>query len=229
MIPDGMERDNARSAADSPLHARLDGRRPVDRRDLMVARGRVRWLRRCLDALGERPRSMVTLGWDHGPTSSEFFENLHIRSLVTIDVTREPSMAGELRSADGNATYVHVTDYRASESADLAFTHDVLHQMPAREQAAAAVLVYRSLKAGGLFAMWQTNPWSPGAILNVRARASETSALTPPAARRLLRGGGFDIVHTTSAFFFSPDLTWVQPLLAPIPFGTEYMVLARKP
>jgi len=43
---------------------------------------------------------------------------------------------------------------------------------------------------------------------------------------------GFDIAHTTSAFFFPPGMGWahgIEPLLAPIPLGGQYMVLARKP
>jgi hypothetical protein len=53
------------------------------------------------------------------------FANLHIKSLVTIDMARERAHASVLRSADGKATLVHVSDYRALESADLAFAHGV--------------------------------------------------------------------------------------------------------
>ncbi len=220
-------------AADSRLQPRLDGRRPDGDPDAFLARGRARWLRRCLDALGERPTHMVALGRDRGSTNSQFFGNLHIKSLVTIDVARERSHAGVLRSADGKATLVHVSDYRASESADLAFTHGVFDHMPERERAAAAVLVYRSLASGGLFSVWQTNPWSPSVAWNARAATGDGSrAVSARETRRLLRGVGFDIVHTTSPFFFPQSLSWcepLEPLLAPIQLGGEYMVLARRP
>lgn len=219
-------------AADSRLEPRLDGRRPDHRPDAFLARSRARWLRRCLDALGERPKHMVMLGRDRGPSSSELFGNLLIKSLVTIDVAVEPSHNGVLRSADGKATLVHVSDYRASESADLAFAHGVFDHMSERERSAAAVLVYRSLSSGGLFAVWQRNPWSPSMMLNVRESDGGSGKLTARDTRRLLRGVGFDIVHTTSPVFFPQSLSWcapLEPLLAPIPIGGEYMVLARKP
>lgn len=219
-------------AADSRLEPRLDGRRPDHRPDAFLARSRARWLRRCLDALGERPKHMVMLGRDRGPSSSELFGNLLIKSLVTIDVAVEPSHNGMLRSADGKATLVHVSDYRASESADLAFAHGVFDHMSERERSAAAVLVYRSLSSGGLFAVWQRNPWSPSMMLNVRESDGGSGKLTARDTRRLLRGVGFDIVHTTSPVFFPQSLSWcapLEPLLAPIPIGGEYMVLARKP
>jgi hypothetical protein len=176
---------------------------------------------------------MVVLGREHGSTSSELFANLRIRSLVTIDVARERPHGGVLRSADGSATMVHVSEYRASECADLALTHGVFDHMPERERAAAAVLMYRSLAPGGLFAVWQRNPWSPGAVWNSRpAVPGGSGVLTARDTRRLLRGVGFDIVYTTSPVFFPQGLSWCQPLepfLAPIQIGREYMVLARKP
>ncbi|MFL5584384.1 MAG: hypothetical protein ACJ78K_05915, partial [Gemmatimonadaceae bacterium] len=102
-----METQEAGARDDARLQPRLDGRRPGVRPDVFLARGRARWLRRCLDQLGERPRNMVVLGWDRGASNSELFENLHIRSLVSIDVAPERSRAGDLRSADGKATLVH--------------------------------------------------------------------------------------------------------------------------
>ena len=213
---------------------RFDGRRSSDRHTDFAARARARCLRRCLDDLGERPKTMVTLGWQHGTTNAEFFARLHIQSLTTIDVAAARPRAGSLKSADGKATYIHVSDFRATESTDLAYTHGVLDRMSSVERTAAAVLVYRSLKSGGLFSVWHANPWAPwvavkGSRLSSRERAL---AMTPPEARRLLRGVGFDVLQTVSAFFFPPSLGWCQPiesLLSPIPLGSEYMVLARKP
>ena len=233
-----VESPETEGVADSKLHPRLDGRRPDDRSNAFHWRRRARWLRRCLDDLGERPRHMVILGRDRGPANSELFGNLHIKSLVTIDMARERSDAGVLRSADGKATLVHVSDYRASESADLAFTHGILDRIPEHDRAAAMLLVYRSLASTGFFAVWQANPWSPSVAWRERVVAPDGSeadgvrALSASETRRLLRGAGFDIIHTTSPFFFPQSMSWcepLEPLLAPIQLGGEYMVLARKP
>jgi hypothetical protein len=177
---------------------------------------------------------MLTLGWQHGASNAEFFARLHIQSLIAIDVAADRRSAGAIRSADGKASYIHVSDYRATESSDLAYTHGVLDRMSSVERSAAAVLVYRSLRSGGLFAVWHTNPWAPWIAVNGTGLTSSerAMAMTPPEARRLLRGAGFDVVQTVSALFFPPSLAWCQPiesLLSPIPLGSEYMVLARKP
>lgn len=227
------ESGKTRSVSNARLAARLDGRQTRETRDDYFARGRARWLRQCLDDLGERPSSMVAFGWDRGSTSSEFFANLRIRSLVTVDVGTERH-GGELRSADGRATCIHVAEFRATESADLAFTNGVFEHMTSTDRAAAAVLMFRTLKSGGLFSVWQNNPWSPRSLLDALTTDKESWAarVTPSTTRRLLRGVGFDIVHTTSALFFPPRLAWAQglePFLAQLPLGAQYMVLARKP
>ena len=202
--------------------------------DRYYARERLRWLRKCLDELGERPAAMLDFGCSGGGvTSADYFAQLSIRSLVGVEVTANRDRAAEPLGVSESATFVHVADYRATESMDLAFTHGVIPHMPERDRAAAAVLVFRSLKSGGLFAFWNHNPWSPGARLTWNGSSNgHGRPLAPPDARRLLRGVGFDIVHTTSTFYFPRTLSWcrpLEPMLAQLPLGREYMVLARKP
>lgn len=198
------------------------------------AQERVRWVRRWLDELGERPASVLDFGCGAGTATRYFFDELRIRSFIGVDVSREKLAAAEQSRSHVGATYVQLGDYRATESIELAFANGVFHQLPVRARMAAAVLVYRSLKAGGLFAFWEYNPWNPGSRLALnRGRVNaDTSPLNPPQARQLLRGVGFDIVQTTSAFYFPRAPHWCRPIeamLAPLPLGREYMVLARKP
>ena len=55
--------------------------------------------------------------------------------------------------------------------------------------------------------------------------------LAPPVARRLLREGGFEILRTDSAFYFPRALGFLrglEPLLAKIPLGAQYLTLGFK-
>ena len=55
--------------------------------------------------------------------------------------------------------------------------------------------------------------------------------LTPPHARGLLANGGFTILRTDFLFIFPRVLAWfraIEPLFAGLPFGAQYLVLARK-
>jgi SAM-dependent methyltransferase len=198
------------------------------------ARERVRWLRRCLDELGERPATMLDFGCGDGLGTPHFFSHLPIRSLLGVDVRRDLLAVAEDAAAHADASYVHLGDYRATESMDLAYTCGAFGRLPWRERTAAAVLVLRSLKPGGLFALWEHNPWSPSTLWNGNGKSTRRAepAVTPTEARQLLRGVGFDIVHTTSTFYFPRAVSWcraIEPMLATIPLGGQYMVLARKP
>ena len=116
----------------------------------------------------------------------------------------------------------------------LAFCNGVFHHIPIAERAGAVAHVFRSLKPGGLFALWENNPWNPGTqyVMSRIPFDRDAIKLSPPAARRLLIAGGFEILRTDSAFYFPRALGCLrrlEPLLAKIPLGAQYQVLARKP
>jgi len=57
-------------------------------------------------------------------------------------------------------------------------------------------------------------------------------SLSPPAARRLLREAGFEIIQTDFLFFFPRYLRWLrslEPRLTRLPLGTQYQILCWKP
>lgn len=203
-------------------------REPVD-----LALGRVRWLRRCLDELGERPTSVLDFGCSTSLATSHLFQELRIQSFLGVSISQEPLRDMHGARTSPNARYVHLRDFSAPESIDLAYASGVFDQISGHARSAAALLVFLSLAKGGLFAVWERNPWSPGARLGSIGSGEVASAeIGPPETRQLLRGAGFDIVHTTSMFHFPPALSWfrpIEPMLASLPLGLEYMVLARKP
>ena len=110
----------------------------------------------------------------------------------------------------------------------------MFHHIPPAEREAAVAYVHGALRPGGIFALWENNPWNPGTRLVMRRipfdRDAET--LSAPATRRLLRAGGFEIERTDFLFVFPRPLRALRPLerrLARAPLGAQYLVLARKP
>ena len=232
MISVGSDNDVAEGTAE-PIERSRRAEEALHEIDRYYARGRLRRLRKCLDDLGERPAAMLDFGCSGGATSADYFAQLRIHSLVGVDVSATREVRAEVLGAAERATFMHVADYRATESMDLAFSHAVIPRMPERDRAAAAVLVFRSLKSGGLFVFSDRSPWAQRLRPTSTASSNgHTRPLAPADARRLLRGVGFDIVHTTSTFVFPKTLSWCRPLepvLAGLSLGREYMVLARKP
>jgi len=94
--------------------------------------------------------------------------------------------------------------------------------------------ILRCLRPGGVFALWENNPWNPGARYVMAHCAFDRNAapLTPPEARNLVRNGGFQILSTDFLFIFPRMLKMFRPLepwLSGLPLGAQYMVLCRKP
>jgi SAM-dependent methyltransferase len=123
--------------------------------------------------------------------------------------------------------------YLPQQDLDLVFCNGVFHHIPETEQPAAIDYVYRCLRPGGMFAMWENNPWNP--IHGFAMRHSEIDAnavpLALPASHRLVGSGSFQLIRTDYLFFFPGYFSWLRPLekwLIKVPFGAQYQVLARK-
>ena len=104
----------------------------------------------------------------------------------------------------------------------------------ADDRSAAINSVYSSLRPGGLFAFWENNPWNPGTryIMSRIPFDRDAITLSSPAALRLLREGGFEIIRTDFLFFFPKCLSWLRSFecrLKRLPLGAQYQILCRKP
>lgn len=194
------------------------------------ARERIAWLGRCLDELSFRPRSVIDFGCGTG-SSAPFLRDL----LGADDVLGVDDSAASLEIAEREhpyARFVMRDAFQPNGSADLAFCNGVLHHVSPAERPATVETVRRALRPGGLFALWENNPWNPGTRyvmwrIPFDRDAVPISALT---ASALLRDGGFAIVRRDFRFVFPRVLSWLrrlEPALAPLPLGAQYQVLAR--
>jgi SAM-dependent methyltransferase len=194
------------------------------------ARGRVAWLARCLDRLGFRPRSVVDFGCGTGSATPFLRELLGNPTLLGLDISGKSVEVAERLYGGGDTRFMVQPEGRI----DLAFCNGVFHHIPLAERAGAVDYVYRSLRPGGLFALWENNPWNPGTryVMSRIPFDRDAIPLAPRTARRLLQTGGFEIVNTRFQFIFPRMLRWfrgLEPLAAGLPLGAQYQVLTRKP
>jgi SAM-dependent methyltransferase len=117
---------------------------------------------------------------------------------------------------------------------DVVYCNGVFHHIPVPHRNGSVEYIYRCLRPGGLFALWENNPWNPGTrYVMYRCKFDQDAVkISPPEAARLLRKGGFEVLRTDYRFFFPHFLKPLRPLersLARIPLGGQYQVLARKP
>ena len=197
------------------------------------ARGRIAWLARCLKELVEKPRSALDFGCGTGSATPYFFDLIGVESVLGLDVSAKCLDAAQRAYGSERTRFLPFNQYQPNERIDLAFCNGVFHHIPLSRRKAAVEYIYHSLLPGGLFALWENNPWNPGTryVMSRIPFDRDAITLTAPETRRLLRTGGFEILRTDFLFIFPRVLSWlrcVEPLVTQLPLGGQYQVLCRK-
>jgi SAM-dependent methyltransferase len=132
------------------------------------------------------------------------------------------------------AQFKRIDEVSTDVQVDVAYCNGVFHHIPVRDRASAVDYVFHRLRPGGVFALWENNPWNPGTryIMSRVPFDRDAITLSPPETRRLLRTAGFDVLRTDFLFIFPRSLQWfrvLETLVHRLPLGGQYQVLARKP
>ena len=153
--------------------------------------------------------------------------------MLGVDVSAESIRVARTRFSGAPASFALVGDVAPLASIDLAFCNGVFHHISPAERARSVEYVFSALRPGGIFAFWENNPWNPGTRYVMKRVAFDRDAitLTPPESRALLRAAGFQVLQTDFLFIFPAVLRllrWIEPMVAALPFGGQYLVLCRK-
>ena len=198
------------------------------------AEGRVRWLRHCLEKQGEAlPGSVLDFGCGTGSATPFLRAHLSPERIVGVDVSRKSVEVAARNHPDPRNHFAVLDPAAPPPAVDLAFCNGVFHHIPPAERPGAARYVFNALRPGGLFAFWENNPWNPGTRLVMSRIPFDRDAILvwPAGARRLLRAAGFQVVSTTSCFFFPAalkPLRRLEPFLSRTRLGAQYLILCRK-
>jgi SAM-dependent methyltransferase len=198
------------------------------------AEGRVKILRGCLADESAAPGVVLDFGCGTGQATPFLLSGLGASRVIGVDISEGQLDVARRDFGSARASFQQLQEFRPAGEIDIAFCNGVFHHIPVGERAAMAGYVFRSLRPGGMFALWENNPWNPATHIVMRRIPFDRNAimLSAPEARRLLRAAGFDIVSVRFAFVFPRALRWlrpIEPLVAGVPLGTQYQVLARKP
>jgi SAM-dependent methyltransferase len=198
------------------------------------AKGRIQWLKHCLGRLRQQPRSAIDYGCGVGDTTVLLRDAFDLVAVLGLDVSARSLELARLKHESKQCKFLTFNAHLPAGDADLIYCNGVFHHIPATERIVALNYIFRSLKPGGFFALWENNPWNPGTRI-VMSRIPfdrDASTLTPPQARKLLEGGGFQIVGINYLFWFPrilKSLRFMEPYLSHIPLGAQYQILCRKP
>jgi trans-aconitate methyltransferase len=158
---------------------------------------------------------------------------LGIRSVIGLDPSVRMLEAAGSRYGDAGIRFLSFAEYSPSEDIDLVYCNGVFHHIPPRERNQAAGFIFRSLRPGGVLALWENNPWNPGTrwVMSRCAFDRDAVPLSSQETASLLRAQRFAILRTDYLFIFPRLLKFVrflEPRLAPFPFGAQYLMLCRK-
>jgi len=197
------------------------------------AQARVEWLARCLKQYGHAARHALDYGCGTGDTTQLLRELLGSESVLGLDVSTLSLERARARHG-GHARFQTFAEYSPDGSVDVAYCNGVFHHIPVAERTDAIRYISRCLRPGGLFGLWENNPWNPGTqyVMHKCEFDRDAVKLTPPEAAGLLRQEAFEILRTDFRFFFPRALKMMRPAewwLTKFPLGGQYQVLARKP
>jgi SAM-dependent methyltransferase len=196
------------------------------------ARGRIAYLKDCLRPLHFPVRSVLDFGCGVGSGSSLLADMLASPDVLGVDVSARS--IEEARRSNPRVRFQTLDRYTPTAEFDLAFCNGVFHHIPPHERLDAVGIVFRALRPGGLFALWENNPWNPGTRYVMAQCEFDRDAvmLSAPQARQLLRDAKFEIVHTNFLFIFPRRLGLLRGCerrLSRWPIGAQYQVLCQKP
>ena len=165
-----------------------------------------------------------------------FAKYLPDAQLTCIDVSAR-SLAVASERFPGMATY-QVLDGPVlpfeQTSFDLVFTACVFHHIPISEHDALFREILRVLRPGGMFVIFEHNPRNPLTVRAVSTCPLDENAVLIDAEilRAKIGGAGFSSARSCYRIFFPGilrALRIVEPLLASLPLGAQYYIVARKP
>ncbi|WP_236613029.1 class I SAM-dependent methyltransferase [Sphingobium quisquiliarum] len=119
----------------------------------------------------------------------------------------------------------------AMGSFDLIFTACVFHHIPEDLHVQLLGQIRRHLSPGGVFTLFEHNPWNPltrHAVANCPFDENAVLISAPEMKRRLVKAG-FDRVRMNYRIFFPGALAALRPLersLTWLPFGAQYSLMA---
>ncbi len=197
------------------------------------ARGRIRWLAAWLAHADSHPKTVLDFGCGTGSATPFIHQFLKPQRLLGVDVSSESlRIAGD--SFGGTGTHFEIIDQPHREAFDVAFCNGVFHHISPGERQASLAYIFQSLRPGGIFALFENNPWNPATRLVMSRCAFDRDAITlpPPETRQRMKEAGFQIQATRYLFIFPAflkALRFLETPLTPLPLGTQYAVIGRKP
>lgn len=180
------------------------------------------------------PKRVLDFGCGIGDASTRLAAAFPSAVVVGADTAERALAHARAKHGSDRVRFVDLASLRAEAPFDLCYVSCVFHHIPPPERSGALGLIRDCLAPSGYLALFENNPWNPGARI-VMSRIPfdrDAQTLSPLALRSLLREERF-VEKTARSLFYFPrmlaSLRFAEPWLAHVPLGAQYYVLARAP
>ena len=195
-------------------------------------KGRIQDLKKQLP-LDFKPLRILDFGCGIGDTTRFLADAFPGASVVGIDTAEEALEHARKIHGCSEISFYTLREFSETSSVDLCYVNGVFHHIEPEERPAAVRIIRTALAPGGFLALFENNPWNPGARMVMSRIPFDRDAqpLSPIETKRLLRHCGFNFCATRSLFYFPRALAvlrFAEPWLARLPLGAQYYILACK-
>lgn len=196
---------------------------------------KVRDVARHLAAHGMSARTVLDFGCGIGGSIPYFRQHLANSHLTCVDVSRKSLDIAQSRFPD--AAQLRLFDGKSlpfkDNTFDVVFTACVFHHIPAAEHVRLLSEIRRVLTPGGVFFVFEHNPWNPLTVRVVNQCPFDENAvlITSSELRRRLTSARFRLVERRYRIFFPKflgALRGIETILGWCPLGAQYYLNASK-
>jgi SAM-dependent methyltransferase len=182
--------------------------------------------------MGSAPSPVVDYGCGTGSTSPFLLNLLHAEKVVGLDPSIRSVEVARRGYGSERMQFFALRNISRLElrtwSTATEFFITFLRWSVAQQQ-----FIQRTLHPGGLFSLWENNPWNPGTQYVMARLPFDRDAikLNTIESRRLVRSAGLSVLRTDFLFFFPRFLKILRPVekfVAALPLGAQYQILSQR-
>lgn len=205
----------------------LTGEDPV-----FFMRRRVAALRASLPA-GCSPQRILDFGCGTGESSAYLAEVFPRSAVVGVDTSENAVRHAEQHYGSALVQFGLLERMRYERPFDLCYVNGVFHHIEPSERPDAVASIRAAINPGGVFGLFENNPWNPGTRMVMKRIPFDRDAktLSYRETEALMRAGGFQIYCPTQFLFYFPRqlafLRFLEPALVRLPLGGQYCVFGR--